>query len=807
MRIPLSWLKEYIDTELDPINIAEVLTTAGLEVEKIEKSDLGFSSVVFGKVLAATPHPEADRLKVARVTDGTQEFQVVCGASNCREGLVTAFAKVGATLTDKDGSTFTIKKGTLRGVESFGMLCSGEELGFLATEGIIEIPDHSLVGKELQDVYGDVVFEISLTPNLGHCMSIKGIARELAALTNAPYTTKKPHLIEKKDLTIGEKISVSIDDPVNCYRYCARYLENVQVGPSPEFIVKRLQASGLRPINNVVDITNYVLLECGQPLHAFDYDKIEGSSIRIDSTKEKTSFVTLDQQERELPEGSLVIYDMEKPIALAGIMGGNNSSVSETTTRLVLESAYFDPSCIRRTSKKMHLRSDSSSRFEKNVDFEAVEQALDYAAHLIQEHAKADIASGKIDEKTKSFTLRKLNCRISRLNSLLGTQLSLHEVENIFQRLRMHTETNSENLSITVTVPSFRNDIQSEIDLVEEAARIYGYNNIAIKPSKAHFSELSHCNLYEMEKQVRAHLVSEGLQECLNCDLISPKLAQLAQLALEHESKSDDLLIHVLQPSSVDQSILRPSLLPGFLQTVRHNFDHQNFSLSCFEIGFTHYKNQGKCIERPTCAILLTGSMAPHFWKEKEREADFFDLKAVVENLFAAELIDTARFIPSSIPGYHPGKQAIIESNGHALGLLGEIHPNILTKLDLSQRVFFAELDIEALFKASKRKQMQLKPLSQYPGTDRDWTGTFKKEVSLEEILSVAKQIPSKILQEVFLLDLYTSEKLGIDKKNITLRFIYRDDRKTIAFETAEKEHARILAGIKTKLASHLVSP
>lgn len=805
MLVPLSWLKEYLeispDVDFTPQKISEVLTLAGLEVDKIENTSLGFNQVVIAKVLKADPHPQAERLRVATVTDGKDQYQIVCGASNCREGLITALAKVGAHLTDEKGETFKIKKSKLRGIDSDGMLCSEKELGFTQgnSEGIIEFEDTYPLGKNLLEIFGDTIFEISLTPNLGHCMSIKGIARELSALLELKMTSSKPSLNATPGLRTSDKIEIDIQAPDKCFRYSCRYLENIEIKESPSWLKQRLEACGMRSINNVVDVTNYILLEYGQPLHAFDYDKIEGKEIIVKSCNEPTSLITLDSIERSIPIGTLLICDEEKPLAIAGVIGGLYSSVTPTTTRILIESAYFHPSSIRKATKELNLRTDSSSRFEKNIDPEAVITALDKAAALLQEIAGGNLASDKIDEATINFSPRSLSCRLDRVNTLLGTQLSLNEVEKIFHRLRMPCETHVESKVFHLKIPTYRNDIQEEIDLVEEVARIYGYNNIDLRQVKCINSQIPHCPLYHIEKSTRKRLVAEGLQEILTCDLISPKLATLA---LECHP-TEDPLIHVMQPSSIDQSILRPSMLPGMLQAIKHNFDHQTFSLSAFELGCIHYKNDGKFQEKPTVGIVLTGEKQPHFWGEKLKQTDIFDLKGIVENLITGLLNKECKLSSLSIKGFHPGRQALIETELGVLGLLGEVHPSLLEKLDIKEKVYFAQLDLQELFNQSQ-KHILMQQLPLYPGSERDWTATFKERTPYHVILDSLRSISSRLIKSITLLDLYRSEKLGHDKKNISLRFLYRDDSKTISLETVEKEHARVLSLANQKLKEFL---
>ncbi len=795
MLIPLSWIKDYLDLNITATEIADTLTLAGLEVDKVEKTDLGFENVVVAKVLKTSPHPEADRLQVAEVSDGTNTFQIVCGATNCREGLVTALAKVGAKLTDLDGKILKIKKGKLRGVESCGMLCAEEELGLSsASSGIIELSDNYTLGTSLEDLYGDIIFEISLTPNLGHCTSVIGVARELAALLNLKLK-QQSNLKISETISISDKVKVTVENPDHCYRYAARYLENIEVGPSPSWLKARLEACGIRSINNIVDVTNYVMLSLGQPMHAFDYDKLQGSEIIVKTSKQDEQFTTLDDIERTIPKNTLMIFDIENPAAIAGVMGGLASSVTENTTRILLEAAHFDPSTVRKSCKALNLRTDSSSRFEKNIDPKNPPQALELATSLLSKLCPNLIVSNIIDEQARPLEKKTLCLRKDKLNKTLGTKLSLGDLQEIFTRLDFNPKLDEEKNFIEVEIPSYRNDILSEIDLVEEVARIYGYHNIPDKDPACHISNLEHSKLYLEEKKIRSYLVQEGLQECVSCNLISPKLAHLGF----DFSHTKDTLIEVLQPSSIDQSILRPSLLPNLLQAAKLNADFQNFSLPLFEIGKIHFKDEGNFHERPSAAILLTGGKHPHHWQGNQKQCDYFDLKGILENLFEKLRIKNISFSKSSLSGFHPGRQANIYSGQDLLGIIGEVHPNILSTLDIEKKVYFAELNMSALFQAESLNQL-MQALPQFPGSDRDWTLPFSTKEPAQNIFNLIRDVPSRLLKSVSLLDEYTSESLGAEKRTLTFRFHYRDDKKTLELKTVEKEHSRIISMVESKL-------
>jgi|JI10StandDraft_1071094.scaffolds.fasta_scaffold12071_6 phenylalanyl-tRNA synthetase beta chain len=790
MRVSLSWLKDFVKLNLSNEALSNLLTLAGLEVDKIERTSFSFKGVVVGEIKETAPHPNADKLKIAQVFDGTETLQIVCGDPKCAPGMKVALATIGGTLTDKEGKVFKIKKSKLRDVESFGMLSSEEELQLAkSSDGIMVLHSDLIPGTDLTELLGDVIFEISLTPNLGHCMSLYGVARDVAALLNQKATLPPVNIETGKAQC---DLSVIIKDKENCSRYAARKVRGAQVGPSPDWLKARLENAGIRSINNIVDVTNYVMLEVGQPLHAFDAKKVQGQTIVVDSTTQEIVFETLDGEKRKIPSGILMIYDEKRPIAVAGVMGGKNSEVDEKTTEIILEAAHFNSSIVRKGSKALGLRSESSARFEKGIDFEMVPIALDRAAALIAKLSGGIIDEGKVDIISKEEQKRVIKLRLNRCNAILGTKLSLSEIESFLKRLEMRVKGEGETLH--VTVPSYRNDISSEIDLIEEVARIFGYNNIKKREMRVINSPLPHSPMYLMEKEVRERLIASGLQEFITCDLISP---ELAELSLEkHLGEKEE--IFVLKPSSIDQSILRSSLLPGMLQAVRHNFDHQNENLAAFEIGHIHFKDGQEFRERSTASILLTGKKGPYHWKEKGEETDFFDLKGIIENLLEGFHIEKYTFESSHLKSFHPGIQAEILVQELRLGVLGEVHPSKLKKMGIEKRIYFAQIDLHDLKKV-KGKDKKMTSLPQFPGSERDWTATFHHTIPLGQVFNVITAFPSKLLKEFKLLDVYQSEKLGKDKKNFTFRFTYRSDKQTVEQPQVEKEHFRLIEEIQKK--------
>jgi phenylalanyl-tRNA synthetase beta chain len=660
----------------------------------------------------------------------------------------------------------------------------------------------TMAGLEVDSVLvlpqGDSVFEISLTPNLGHCSSVVGVARELAAATGASVVLPTTVLKEDKTLPIADLVSVQVEEPELCPRYACRMIKGLKVGPSPEWLKSRLEACGLRSVNNVVDVTNYVLLEMGQPLHAFDADKLYPSldrcAIIVKSASEGQSFTTLDGKARILNEKDLMICDAVQPVALAGIMGGADSEVTDSTTNVLLESAWFSPGAVRRTSKKLGLMTDASKRFEREIDPNNVVAALDRATSLMQQVAGGNICKGLIDKCAQPPVEKEIACRLSRVNKLLGTQLGVSEIETCFQRLTLGSHWDGQD-TFRVRIQTYRNDLKEEVDLIEEVARIYGYDNIRKETTKFSVSDLPHASSFLNEREMRQRLVGEGLQEFLTCDLIGPSIQQI----VSENGLQSDAAVHVLNHTSVEQSVLRTSLLPGLLQVVKYNWDHQNPNINGFEIGRIHFKNGEEYIEQSVAGIILSGKSRPHHWDVKPLDYDFFDLKGIIENILCELKIGDAAFKATALSAFHPGRQAGIFVGPLEIGSFGEVHPAVQRRLDVPQRILFAEINLHELFQYRKKDgKMQQIPL--YPGSERDWTLTLKDDVPIAAVIDAVYAEPSALLTDFSLLDVYQSDKLGKGLKNVTFRFFYRDSTKTIAQEAVDAEHARIVANATRSL-------
>lgn len=776
----------------------------GLEVEASDFAPTPYNHVVVVKVLSTTPHPNADHLTLAKVSDGKQAYDIVCGAPNCRAGIKTALAKVGATLTDHDGTTFPIKKSKIRGFSSEGMLCAHDELHlperpYGVSDGILEFPDSFKEGTDLREIFADTLLEVALTPNLSHASYLLGIARELAASFDIDLIPQKSSIQEEGAKRIDQFITVEVKDEKLCPKYLCRLLTHVKVGPSPDWIADRLIACGLRSINNVVDITNYVLLEYGQPLHAFDFDTLEEKKIIVRKAKEGETIVTLDAKERTLSPETLVIADGKKPVAIAGVMGGQDTEVRDHTTTVLLEGALFEGVSVRLSSKRLILPTEAARHFERGIDPNGIMRALDRAVELIVETTGGKCVPGVIEEGTARFLPKKISCRVKQVNQLLGIQLAQGEIEVIFKRLGFTIESSKDKI-LVVIVPTFRVDISQEIDLIEEVARFYGFENLCPKEGILYREgTLRDSPLYLFESKVRNLLLQEGLQELLTSNLVSPKLAAL----MEPDFMPKHSLIALLNPTSIDQSIMRPSLLPSLLQVVKWNADHGTHALLGFELGKVHVKLKEAFIEPTVVSLILTGKRNPFYFDPKPKNVDFYDLKGIVENLLEGLLIEKVTFLPTNTSNFHPGRQSEILIDGHRVGQLGEVHPNTTGGLALKEPIYFAELNIEDLMGASKRSK-KMKPLPHFPASTRDWTVTLRSSCPYDLMIRLIDEVPSCLLEQVSLLDVYHSEKLGSQWKNITFRFVYRDQEKTVSFKAVENEHKKITDKVTKGLKDQL---
>ncbi|MRR59179.1 MAG: phenylalanine--tRNA ligase subunit beta, partial [Deltaproteobacteria bacterium] len=675
MIVTYNWLKEFVDFDLSPQELADLLTMLGLEVEGVRNVGGGLDEVVVAVVEEKSQHPNADKLSLCRVNNGKETLAIVCGAQNFKAGDKVALAQIGAVLP----GDFKIKRSKIRGEESCGMLCSEKELGLAAeSEGIIILPAELPLGVPVFDALGlkDTIFEIGLTPNRADCLSVVGIAREIAAKIGTTVKYARP-MVSESHIPISECAQVIVEDSDLCPRYTARYLACCSIGPSPAWLVRRLEAVGMRSINNVVDVTNYVLIEYGHPLHAFDADLLAGGKIVVRRAAEGECFMTLDGQERVLKAGDLTIRDGEKGVALAGIMGGENSEIRQETTNILLESAYFNPSAIRRTSKRLGLHTESSHRFERGADINILVTALDRAASLIAELAGGNVAVGAIDVYPSQLPSRTVRFRVEQCNKLLGIQLTADEMVIIFNRLEFTVSVVEPGL-LDVTVPTCRVDIEREIDLIEEVARLNGYNNIPVTMPKARVFSDRPTRHQRLEKQLRNVMVGQGFSEVVTFSFMAPGVLDKLLLAPDDQRRS---VVRLRNPLVEEQSVMRTTLLPGLLEAAARNMNYRMLSLRLFELRRVYLPVEGQELPKEPLHLagIMTGARYREGWNQERQQVDFYDVKGVIEHILDEFVIGSVSFVQDRLDSYfHPGKSCLILCGGDRLGSFGEIHPDVL---------------------------------------------------------------------------------------------------------------------------------
>lgn len=788
MKFPLSWLKQYIALPECSEKVAHDLTAIGIEVDAFYPKTFLFSGVVVVQVLKTRPHPNADRLTIATVTDGVQELDIVCGASNCRSGICVALAPIGATLSIS-GKQVVIEEKNMRGVASPGMLCSQDELGLpgSSTQGILELEAQAPLGALLSDFWSDTLFEVSLTPNLGYCASIVGIARELAALYQKEYI--QPSFVSTTLSENGFSESFTLDNqrPEICPVYGIQKWTQVRVAPSPDWLRRRIEDCGCKSINNVVDITNYVMLELGQPLHAFDSHKIVGDQLSIRLAHEQEPIRTLDGKEHLLSSTDLVIADAHRAIAIAGVIGGIETAVTENSSEILIEAAFFEPSSVRKTAKTLGIRTDASWRFERGTSPSMVEVAMSRAKELLISCA------GAYEEKKIMYThpcspKPPLLLRLDRLDRVIGHLFSIDDVEKILSFLQFKVERKGER-ELMVRVPDYRHDIIEEIDLMEEVVRMYGYHRLPYASLPYRQGAASFDNVYLCTRLVKNLLVAQGLQEVITCDLRGKEMD--AWIPVEQKSQ----WISVLKPSSEEQSILRPSLLPGLMQLTEHHFNHHQKDLCFFEIGHVYWQKNSGYEEKIHLAILLTGHRENSHWNSSHiLSYDFFYLKGILDSLMESFNLHFS-YVPSveQVPFFHSQIKAKIKYQEKYVGDVAQLHPKKLQTIGIRQPIYYAELDLSFLMKTDLKTFKQYQMPSIYPGTERDWTVTVPKAISYSQLESILKPFKSEQLQRFELVSVYQDPRIGEDKQNITFRFFYQSAHRTLSFEEVEQEHHHLM--------------
>jgi phenylalanyl-tRNA synthetase beta chain len=799
MRFTLSWLKEYVDFDVAPEELAERLTMSGLEVESLEYLGKGLEEIVVGEILEIRPHPDAKKLLLCDVSDGAKSYKIVCGAKNMEVDDKVALARPGTELprSAKFPEGITIEETNIRGELSEGMLCSEVELGVGGDdEGIIILPERSVVGGSVVNPLGldEVVMEIGVTPNRPDCLSVVGIAREVAAVIGSELKYPKFQLVEEGE-DIDKLARVEVSDSEGCPRYSCRVITDLRIAPSPHWLKMRLENSGIRSINNVVDITNFVLLEWGQPLHAFDYDLIEGKKIVVRSADEGEVIQTLDGLERVLTNEDLIISDASKPIALAGVMGGASTEVSDATKNILLESAFFSPIRVRKTSKRTNLKSESSYRFERQVDINGVVKALDRASELMRELAGGTISRGIVDVYPSPVGSREIKLSAKGLNKLLGTEIEPDEVIEIMERLDIEGKV-AKGEALTFMIPSFRADITREVDLVEELARHYGYNRIPTTlPSVVMKTEGLKIEK-TLENRIKQILTSYGFLEVINYSFDDP-----AYLGLFNSAQP----LGILNPLSNEGSVLRTSLFPGLMRNVSLNLNRQINDIRVFEIGRVYIpEGNGLPKEITKLVVAATSERQSELWEKAE--FDFYDLKGVVERIFELHsLVKRLRFEQTRQVGFlHPGKSSKVLIQDEEIGILGQLHPEISEKMDISQGVYVLEIDLDKLAEFYIGKRLQFRPIPRFPFVRRDIAIIVDEELPVGDIVGEIRRVESSLIEDVSVFDVFKGGAVEEGKKSVAVSMILRSADKTLTDEDVNQVQAKALERLNLAFGAEL---
>ena len=773
MLISLNWLKQYID--LDGIKIKEMenaLTMIGQEVEKIEVLGENLENVVTAQIIEKEMHPDSDHLTICKVDNGKEILQIVCGAPNHKVGDKVVLAQVGAKLDEN----FVIKKGKIRGVESNGMLCSEEELKIgKNSDGIMILPEDTPVGVPMKEYLGinDIVFELEITPNRPDCLSHIGIARELGAYYGKEVKYPNFEINAESEEKTADSISVEITDSNLAKRYVARIIKNVTVKESPKWLKERVESIGIRSINNIVDVSNFIMMELNQPNHAFDLDKIEGGKIVVRSGFENEKLVTLDGQERELNSGDIVISDGVKAVALGGVMGGENSQITENTKNILLEVANFNSQNVRKTSRRLTLSSDSSYRFERRVDEENAVNVINRLANLIQEVAGGEILSYAVDNYPVPYEKKRATLNFERLNRFVGKVISRETVIGILTRLEIEVVDNGENL--TLTAPSWRDDLENEQDYFEEIIRMYGFDNIENILPKLDISEQPVIDTTKLSTQVKLIAANAGLKEVINYSFV-PKDAMEK---IKYTNVPQENLIDVLKPITEDFVTLRPTLLYSLIKNAKDNINRNITNIRFFEVSRTFEKAEELAKEEVKLGIILAGENDKTLWNPKPVPYDFYDLKGIVEEIFAQLKFNNYIIKRSEQSQFHPGRSVDVFVGRELIGSFGEIHPDVLENFDLGKTsVLVGEFNIDLIQKYISKK-INYQGIVKYPAVPRDFAFVMKEEILVGDVLKTIQKIDKKI-EKVELFDIYQGAGVLPGMKSVAISVVLRDKNKTL---------------------------
>jgi phenylalanyl-tRNA synthetase beta chain len=807
MKISYNWLKQFINIDWTPEKTSELLTNLGLEVEGIEAYASvkgGLKGIVVGEVKTCKQHPNADRLKLTTVDVGDDQIlKIVCGAPNVAAGQKVAVATIGTTLYTKEGESWKIKKGKIRGEESHGMLCAEDELGLGPNhDGIMVLDKDSVIGSPLADIFNienDVVFEIGLTPNRADAMSHYGTARDLKAGLiqeglNPELMSPSVSGFHVDNRTL--KIDVAVESKDKAPRYCGITISGAKIEASPGWMQQRLKAIGLQPINNVVDITNYVMHSLGQPMHAFDADKISDQKIIVRNAKKDEKFTTLDGIERSLDVEDLMICDNNGPMCIAGILGGLNSGISNSTTNIFLESAYFDPVSIRKSAKRHGISTDASFRFERGIDPEKTKYVLKYAASLISEITGGEISSDPSDEYSKKIKDKQVFLSFENINKLIGQKIPKETVKEILSSLEIKVNNVTES-GLGLTIPAYRNDVEREVDVIEELLRVYGYNNISINDKlNSSISNASKNNGHKIENALANQLVSLGFYEIMTNSLTTQKYTALSASLNTNDS------ITLLNPLSNDLATLRRSMLFSGLETIAYNLNRQQESLRLFEFGKTYHLANEERKENKHLSILMTGQKAPLHWRNQKENIDFFYTKGIVSALIEKMGVSKLKSSPATNAIFEEGQ--MLKLGKTTLVEYGIIKNSISSTFGIDQVVYFADFNWDAIENSIKTTNVKFKPIPKFPEVKRDFALLIDDDISFEAIYKVAKQTDQKYLKEISLFDVYKGNNLPAGKKSYAISFTLQDSTKTLTDKEIETIMSKLQKQLEKKVGAEL---
>jgi phenylalanyl-tRNA synthetase beta chain len=817
MKVTRNWLKEYVDFDWSPEELTERLTQLGLEVEGVRKLGGEFEGIVVAQVISREKHPNADKLSLCRVQDGRGERQIVCGAQNFKAGDKVPLILPGASLPLKPGEKepFTIKVGKIRGVESHGMLCSPQELGLGdAVDGLLILREDAVVGQPFALYLGrpasEVVYDLEITPNRPDLNSVIGIAREISAITGNPLRLPELTVVGGAASTVGAAAGMSVDKfvavdirvPEWCGRYTARVVQGVRVGPSPDWLRSRLEQIGQRSINNVVDVTNYVMLECGQPLHAFDYHLLAAAEnavprIVVRAAAEGEKFITLDGQERLLAADMMLIADERKGIALAGIMGGQNTEIQDTTRDVLIESAWFKPQNIRSTSKRLGLRSESSYRFERGSDLGAVDWASRRCAELILKVAGGGLVPGEVDVCPRPPAPNQVSLRFPRTDALLGVVIPPADQVRFLTRLGLVEDEAARSADgARFSVPTWRVDLKREADLIEEVARLYGVDRIPSTPPRGAIGTSTFDGVYDQHAEVRRLLTGLGLHEAQGQTLIAEEAGRWAV--------AGDELVVLSNPLSADMNALRPSLLPGLLDSLCHNVSRKGTDVALFEVGRVFVRAGGQVREERRLGIALTGLRHPAYWSGEDRDArvDLYDLKGCLEELLERFGMRGVTYARRPEPTALFMESGLVQLGGKlSLGQFGQLLPPLAKRYDLRDAVFLAELNLDQMV-ARRNPAHSFKALPQFPGIRRDLAMLVAEDVTHESVLQAVRQAKPQNLETVELFDVFRGQNVPAGQKSLAYAFTYRHSERTLTDAEVNVAHEKLVGQLRQALGA-----